>query len=1445
MKLIVQRTLSYEVTPYMEDTDWFTRGAVYSQKWGGTWHISLHTNVRWGVEVLQQAGFDDVRFQESFNDDSQGSIVGPFIEDQFNDGVNVMMGRAENYYFRSNFPADDHADVFPIDLDVAGHHEWSCWWMLRSGTANNLKGPVSATTGWGGPQTIPYSIVWLEEVNGFICRDLPYGWARLQAIMAPEGYFPNFARDYIHVRTDVMFYGDPGMHWWRGVPQQVTAEYPESVPEDVKYIEVKVLDPDTDEPVPDAQVTLYAPGDMPDFDEANYAEYDEMRMSTHRSDDEGMARFVFNEPFVDDNAIYLTISGRNILPVLDTIAIEQPDLGVEISGWRLEQIEGNDDEYPNPGERFNLFLTAKNIGDEDFQTSVGAVVTSLSGWVTAGDNQLDFGALAAGAEVEAEDSVEIELAADCPDGASRPATRPLLMVAFSADNSVWNSAVLLEPKAPNLEVKQVVDGIVVPDTIRAIDIEVENFGAVPSQDLTVKIVPLVTGKIGTIRDESRYAGIGPGDSDQLDGDRFTIAGTSLTIPGTRVPMALVFYDGEEIVDSARFELQVREPSQGMPQGPDAYGYICFDDEDDDWDIAPEYEWVEISTREQDRDYDGTLLNLSAHPDQDIGDCKVVAMGMGFQFYGIVYDTVSIATNGFIAPGNQPKIVNFQNWPLDRGIGGGAGMLAPFWDDLRLGGDDPGVYYYHDEDSSRFIVEWYKLKLAEGGNYLQTFEVILYDHDIWITETGDQNIVFQYKTITPNRQNIRAGSTAWVNEVPYASVGISSPQGNTGLSYFWNNHYPVTSDTLCAGRALLFATAPKYKAAVLMGRVTDYETGFPIEAAIVRTKHNFTAVTDADGYWVMSRVLAEVPFDITASQQGYNDSTLYDLEVAENDTMVIDFALLHPEFLASTNLLAAVVDSGRSVELPFDIRNDGNGPLDWTMRRRLPRGADVPPWTLRLSYNFGQQLRDRRIQGVVFANGKFFVAGGDPEDNEQNWIYILNRDGELLDMFEQPGQSRYGFTDMDWDGDLLWGSGERNVYGITTEGEVVSTFEGPDHPNQAIAWDPDRQLLWICPITANEIIGCNRNGNQMDEVANPGFRIRGLAYWLEDPDHPLYIFHSPDNTRQIVHKMNPDTGDTVFVGELQPQLGGAPDGVYITNQYDVYSWVFISVANDANRDRVDIWQLDARRDWFIASKETADGWLPADAGRIDATQIQQFKLALNTADLIKDRFEAFLIYWHNAAGGEDTINVELDVIGPRPPLEFSLATPANGDSILSNTEVSFTWQPSIDPNFGEQPVYHVWFQTGADSVMREDADTALAVDVGALGLNLANDVQVMWWVHAVSGPDSVESRERFALRYFINDLPVDETQPVEFGISSIYPTPFNSQTAVRFGADRAERVTIRAYDIQGRLVATLYNRTPRVGYHQLVWNASAYPAGLYMIRLESGSRIQTAKVALVK
>jgi len=85
----------------------------------------------------------------------------------------------------------------------------------------------------------------------------------------------------------------------------------------------------------------------------------------------------------------------------------------------------------------------------------------------------------------------------------------------------------------------------------------------------------------------------------------------------------------------------------------------------------------------------------------------------------------------------------------------------------------------------------------------------------------------------------------------------------------------------------------------------------------------------------------------------------------------------------------------------------------------------------------------------------------------------------------------------------------------------------------------------------------------------------------------------------------------------------------------------------------------------------------------------------------------------------------------------------------------------------------------------------------------------------------------------------------------YPNPFNPQTTIAFDFPKRESVTLRVFDMSGRLVRSLITaelHTP--GRHEVVWNGRddagrQVASGTYFYRLEAGSFSETKRMVLVK
>jgi hypothetical protein len=88
-------------------------------------------------------------------------------------------------------------------------------------------------------------------------------------------------------------------------------------------------------------------------------------------------------------------------------------------------------------------------------------------------------------------------------------------------------------------------------------------------------------------------------------------------------------------------------------------------------------------------------------------------------------------------------------------------------------------------------------------------------------------------------------------------------------------------------------------------------------------------------------------------------------------------------------------------------------------------------------------------------------------------------------------------------------------------------------------------------------------------------------------------------------------------------------------------------------------------------------------------------------------------------------------------------------------------------------------------------------------------------------------------------------PEVFSIHSIYPNPFNPVTNITYGLPEHVNVQITVYDMGGTQITILENTFQIAGYHTINWNASSYPSGVYLIRMDSSEFTQTQKVVLVK
>ena len=88
-------------------------------------------------------------------------------------------------------------------------------------------------------------------------------------------------------------------------------------------------------------------------------------------------------------------------------------------------------------------------------------------------------------------------------------------------------------------------------------------------------------------------------------------------------------------------------------------------------------------------------------------------------------------------------------------------------------------------------------------------------------------------------------------------------------------------------------------------------------------------------------------------------------------------------------------------------------------------------------------------------------------------------------------------------------------------------------------------------------------------------------------------------------------------------------------------------------------------------------------------------------------------------------------------------------------------------------------------------------------------------------------------------------PNQYSITSIYPNPFNPITTINYVLLENTDVMLDVYDINGKQITSLVNAFQIAGYHNIRWNASSFPSGVYLINMESSNFKQVQKVVLLK
>ncbi len=98
---------------------------------------------------------------------------------------------------------------------------------------------------------------------------------------------------------------------------------------------------------------------------------------------------------------------------------------------------------------------------------------------------------------------------------------------------------------------------------------------------------------------------------------------------------------------------------------------------------------------------------------------------------------------------------------------------------------------------------------------------------------------------------------------------------------------------------------------------------------------------------------------------------------------------------------------------------------------------------------------------------------------------------------------------------------------------------------------------------------------------------------------------------------------------------------------------------------------------------------------------------------------------------------------------------------------------------------------------------------------------------------------------IEDTQTADHSVADFSLYQNYPNPFNPKTVISYQLAENKPVKLSIYNVLGQEVATLISGKQSAGHHQVTWDASAFPSGLYFYRLKTENHTEVRKMMLLR
>lgn len=647
--------------------------------------------------------------------------------------------------------------------------------FMRIGTASSPKGGIGFIGSSCETHTCLNNIMTGSIAYGFYKEGLTnQGQALLRAKLGLLANYPQYPHDYIEENfLSLNLIGDPTIDIWQKQPVDINVQYSHVVNMNNGFLNVTVHDLDGN-PVSEAKVCLLKGNDE--------------IFQTGYTNSQGCFVFEWSSATVGFGTLTVTKPNHSTYQG----SVEFAD---QMNYFTINNISAFDQLCSGSVLSIPISLTNNHYS---LLMNVTASLSSSSEYVTITNDSVSIGNMLIEQTLSSLQNVEFNISEQCPQNENLAFA---LTLQGTFDDEIISYTIHFQTveSGPSIEVAGYqlgIDNVLLPGEISNFTIKLKNSGVTAATGVSATVYSY-NPDITLSQTTQTFTTINSGFTVTNSIPYIIEANQSIYSGSSVVVMVNVSYNNGA---SQLIPLTIRIGTTNTSEmtGPDSYGYFCVSNSDNH-PLAKPYNWIEVNPVMGGL---GTTINITDSNLEGSGSWYTINMPFTFKYYGVNYSQITVCSNGFIMPGNQGS-QEWMNWKIP-GPMVPRPIIAPFWDDLIIMSDSKIAYYY-DSVNNCMIIEWYKLRNKYNTGTQESFEVIIYDSVVYNTQTGDNALLFQYKTFN----NVDAGNygVTLVDHGQYSTVGIGDHTGEVGLCYTYQNTYPPTAATITNSSTLFFTTMP--------------------------------------------------------------------------------------------------------------------------------------------------------------------------------------------------------------------------------------------------------------------------------------------------------------------------------------------------------------------------------------------------------------------------------------------------------------------------------------------------------------------------------------------------------------------------------------------------------------------------------------------------------------